>query len=101
MFKVEQMINRKGNYAANQFIMRNGNKTVFQSYSSIIVEINRETKTITFYPDWNYSKTTSKHRTIFLEDENIFCLSSAKEIEKAIKKGTCENGYKVILSNEQ
>jgi len=77
--KVENINNRP-----NQFIIENGNESIFQSYNSIIAKIIDNG----FYPDtvyldkkyWNYSKTTSKYRNIFLN-------MTTKEIENHIKKG--------------
>ena len=63
MTKVKQLAN-------NQFIINDNENKTFQSYDSIIVFIpaNQSGK----YPTqldkkyWNYSKTTSKYRNIFL-----------------------------------
>ena len=69
--KVEQFINSNGNPQANHFIIRDKNKTVFQSYDSVIVEkkrVNGETKVRLDRKTWNYSKTTSKYRNQFLNE---------------------------------
>jgi hypothetical protein len=81
--KVSNIVNNRGNIVANQFIIRDGLKTYFQSYKSIIVRIERsEGKEITTLDHvyWNYSRTTSKHRSTFLNE-------STKETEKKIKEG--------------
>jgi len=81
--KISNITNAKGNKVANQFIVYDGLKTYFQSYSSIIVKIERlEGKEITTLDPvyWNYSRTTSKHRSTFLNE-------STKETEKKIKEG--------------
>lgn len=57
---------RTGRPVANQFIIVDDDKLVFQSYDSMIVEYNKKTSTITFGKDWNYSKTTAKYRNEFL-----------------------------------
>ena len=58
---------RTGKPVANQFIIHDGNKLVFQSYESMIVEYDKMNSTITFGKDWNYSNTTSKYRNEFLD----------------------------------
>ena len=58
---------RSGRPVANQFVIVDDNKIVFQSYDSMIVEFNTATSTITFGKDWNYSATTSKYRNQFLD----------------------------------
>jgi hypothetical protein len=81
--KVSNIVNNRGNIVANQFIIYDGLKTYFQSYKSIIVRIERsEGKEITTLDPvyWNYSRTTSKHRSTFLNE-------STKETEKKIKEG--------------
>ena len=68
----------------NQFIIENGKETFFQSYNSMIAKvIDNGFNPDTVYLDekfWNYSKTTSKYRNIFLN-------MNTKEIEKHIKNG--------------
>lgn len=72
--KVENMDSpRTGSPVANQFIIRVGNQTYFQSYKSIIVKkyfcdsancFNEHIVLDKTY--WNYSVTTSKYRNEFL-----------------------------------
>ena len=57
---------RTGRPVANQFIIFDDNKLVFQSYDSMIVTWEKSTSTITFGKDWNYSTTTAKYRNEFL-----------------------------------
>lgn len=57
---------RTGRLVANQFIIFDDNKLVFQSYNSMIVTWEKSTSTITFGKDWNYSTTTAKYRNEFL-----------------------------------
>ncbi len=77
--KVSNIVNNRGNIVANQFIIHNDKATFFQSYKSIIVKIE-DGKTILDPVYWNYSRTTSKHRSTFLNE-------STKETEKKIKEG--------------
>lgn len=57
--KVKQFINK------NQFVIEGEGKTIFQSYDSTIAKI--ENRSLTLYPDWDYSKTTLKHLYLFLD----------------------------------
>lgn len=67
MMTVRNMVSpRTGKEVANQFIINDGNKLVFQSYESMIVEYDKMNNSITFGKDWNYSNTTSKYRNEFL-----------------------------------
>lgn len=63
--KVSNLTSSKGNTAANQFLIKDGNKTVFQSYNSVIVEIV-DGKVRLDQNYWDYSKTTGKYRNQFL-----------------------------------
>lgn len=65
---ISQLINKQGNAVKNQFIITNGDVITFQSYQSQIVAVDEKNKTIIFYPDYNYSQTTSKYRNQFLSD---------------------------------
>lgn len=79
MVKVRNMVSGNGNDVPNQFIIEDDTATYFQSYSTIIVK--REARKITLDERyWNYSKTTSKYRSLFLEE-------STKETERKIKEG--------------
>lgn len=62
IMKVRQLENK------NQYILEDGEKTIFQSYDSIIAVYDNNNKTLTFGCDWNYSKTTLKHLYIYLRD---------------------------------
>lgn len=85
---ISQLINNNGNYAANQFVIKTENAIYFQSYQSVIAKI--ENGELTLSLNWDYSKTTSKHLYIFLQDYghgkyNSFC--SANKMRNAIKSG--------------
>lgn len=95
--RVEQMINSRGNGAMNQFILYDGNKVVFQSYSSTIATVDKDKKIVTLGEDWDYSNTTSKHRNIFFNDYvNMPSLGSKKGILEALKNGL-SNGWQIVL----
>jgi hypothetical protein len=81
--KVRQMIGSAGNPVANQFIIRTneqaGAAEYFQSYESIIAKKSNEGVTLDEYY-WNYSRTTSKYRSMFLGE-------STKETQAKIDSG--------------
>ena len=78
--KVRNMTsNRSGKEVANQFIITDKGKEVFQSYRTIIAII--ENGKITLDRDkWNCSVTTGKYRNLFLGE-------GKKETETKIKTG--------------
>jgi hypothetical protein len=63
--RVRQMVSSKGNSIANQFIITTASKQIFQSYDSIIV-VKHDNGVVELGEDWNYSRTTSKYRNMFL-----------------------------------
>lgn len=78
--KVRNIIGNAGNAVKNQFeITGDDGSRYFQSYDTIIVKIE---KGIVYLDEkaWDYSKTTSKYRNIFLG-------RSTKEIKDRIKSG--------------
>ena len=70
---------RTGNPVANQFIIEDGGKTVFQSYDTIIA-VKKNGKITLDKNYWDYSATTSKYR-------NKFTGLNTEETRKAIKAG--------------
>ena len=93
--RVENITNKQGNKVANQFKITDGNKVAFQSYDSLICEI--ENKAVTFTQKYNFSSTTSKHRNTFLSDF-FGCDIKTADVEKMIQCGNF-NDYKVYLLN--
>lgn len=77
--KVKNMISAKGNTVANQFIIVDDNATYFQSYNTIIAK--NESGKITLDNDWNYSRTTSKYRSQFLNENTS---ETRKKIESGV-----------------
>jgi hypothetical protein len=69
----------KGNDVPNQFQIEFQNTIIFQSYKTIISKIENG---ITYLDErrWNYSRTTSKYRSIFLGE-------NTKETQKKIDSG--------------
>ena len=96
-YRVEQMINDRGNGAMNQFVIYADGKIIFQSYSSIIAVVDKMNKTVELGEDWDYSVTTGKHRNIFFRDYVYLPdLASKKGIQNALKNGLC-NGWTLTL----
>lgn len=89
--KVNNMTSPNGNKVANQFILFTPDATFFQSYNSIIVKTTFEDGERVTYLDeyyWDYSRTTSKYRSLFLGE-------NTKETEQKIKDGK----YKLVNLN--
>lgn len=82
--KVENMESSRGNAAPNQFIIRDGKKTYFQSYATVIAVYEGDSVQDKVTIDTNalsYSRTTSKYLYQFLG-------MNRKEIEQEVKDGT-------------
>lgn len=75
---------RTGEPVANQFIIEDDNKVVFQSYNSMIAEIDYTNNILTIGEDWDYSRTTGKYRNAFF-DEYMPLLNNAKAIREMKK----------------
>ena len=67
--KVYNMISNSGNPIANQFEIYTDKGKYFQSYKSIIVFVDNKGQVFLDDYYWNYSRTTSKYRNIFLNDD--------------------------------
>lgn len=76
--KVQNMIsNNTGREIANQFIIEDGGKTYFQSYSTIIA-MKEAGKVIIDTNAENYSRTTSKYLYQFLNTDRKSLLQDVK-----------------------
>ena len=71
--KVEQFYNK------NQFIIESENLIEFQSYKSLVANINKKTGILTLGIDWDYSNTTMRHLYLFIDDYKHY-----------LKKDICE-----------
>lgn len=80
---------------ANQYIIEGDGHSVFQSYASIIADIDWKRKTISIGEDWNYSRTTAKYRNLFFDEMGMHGLSTTDGFRKAMKKGIYD-GYIII-----
>jgi len=81
--KVENMTNGNGNQVPNQFIITKDGKTVFQSYKTVIAE--NDGGKIILDPDWNFSRTTSKYRCLFLGENTQATRDKIKSGEYEVK----------------
>ncbi len=87
--KIENMKSNKGNKVPNQFICQTNDGMYFQSYQTVIAFVPAISgRPILLGPKWNCSRTTSKYRTIFLDE-------STKETQKKIDIGE----YKIAKLN--
>ena len=83
MIKAKNIISDRGNPITNQIIITDTKKDreTFQSYNSIIaIKDYKKGKTTLDDYYWNYSRTTSKYRNIFLNE-------TTKETVKKVKDG--------------
>ena len=92
MIKAKNIISDRGNPITNQIIIDDNKKDTetFQSYNSIIAIKEYMPLKITlddYY--WNYSRTTSKYRNMFLNE-------TTEETKRKIKDGT----YKLANLNK-
>ena len=98
MLKVSNLT-KNGRAVPNQFIIEshddlgNNHHVVFQSYASTIADVDYQNKTITIYPDYDYSNTTIRHRNNFFDTIAFGNLATTKALEKAIKDGFADCGY--------
>ena len=77
--KIRNMISSRGNAVANQFIITEGDKEVFQSYNSVIAVRENGRVTLDSYY-WDFSRTTGKYRNMFLGE-------TTEETRRKIKSG--------------
>ena len=81
MIKVKQLRSAtSGRDIPNQFIITSKDKTIFQSYDSIIAVKWNDGDIFLDKTYWDYSKTTGKYRNQFLNE-------TKKETEEKIKSG--------------
>ena len=78
---VSNMRSSKGNDVPNQFIISHEGVRKFQSYRSMIASIDCDGHVTLDEYYWNYSRTTSKYLSLFLDSTTI-------ETKKRIKDGT-------------
>lgn len=57
------------NGVVNQFKITTDSAVYFQSYDSIIAIIVKHNGSVVLGPNWKYSRTTSKYRNMFLNED--------------------------------
>lgn len=89
MLKAYNLEGQSGRAVVNQFVLKDDNRKVFQSYDSTIVEVKWHTDfcEVNIGYDWDYSRTTSKYFKIFLMDEVEFTDEEVEQIKKELRKG--------------
>ena len=87
--KVRNLVGNSGRAIPNQFIIKDDNRKVFQSYDSTIVEVKWHSDfcEVNVGHDWDYSRTASKYFKIFLMDEVGFTDEEVETIKKQLRKG--------------
>ena len=79
--KVSNMYSNNGNRVPNQFIIDNGNKTLFQSYKTIVA-VKENGKVTLDSNALEYSNTTLKYLKQFLNTSD-----SKKQLQAKIESG--------------
>lgn len=87
--KVYNLSTKSGRTVANQFVIKDDNRKVFQSYDSTIVEVKWHSDfcEVNVGYDWGYSRTTTKYLKIFLMEEVGFTDKEVDQIKKELRKG--------------
>lgn len=87
--KVKNLECGSGRAVVNQFVIKDDNRKVFQSYDSTIVEVKWHTDffEVNIGHDWGHSRTTTKYFKIFLMDEVGFTDKEVEQIKKELRKG--------------
>ncbi len=94
VLKVTQLENK------NQFLMEGSEKAIFQSYNSIIAIYDKENDVLTLGKDWDYSKTTTKHLYIFLDQMFRHSWSNLKEdILSALATSNKRKSIQILIDN--
>ena len=87
--KVRNLVGNSGRAIPNQFVIKDDNRKVFQSYDSTIVEVKWHSDfcEVNVGCNWDYSRTTSKYFKVFLMDEVGFNDEEVEQIKKELRKG--------------
>lgn len=80
-------------YNKNQFIIYGDNKIIFQSYDSTIAII--QNGKLVVGRNWDYSKTTSKHFYLFLQQ-----YYNTRIINEALQKSNKRKAIQNLIDNE-
>lgn len=83
MTKFNQRVDLLG---ANQYVIREDEKVIFQSYTTVIAIYNKNTHELELNSDnWKISRTTMKYFKDFINYHTKFRYESKKEFEKMIE----------------
>lgn len=87
--KVYNLEGQSGRAVVNQFVIKDDNRKVFQSYDSAIVEVKWHSDfcEVNIGYDWDYSRTTIKYFEIFLINEVGLTDEEVETIKKQLRKG--------------
>ena len=87
--KVYNLEGKNGRAVANQFVLKEDNRKVFQSYDSTIVKAKWHDGfcKVDIGYDWDYSRTTTKYFKMFLINEVGFTDEEVEQIKKELRKG--------------
>ena len=87
--KVKNLVGKNGRAVVNQFVIKDDNRKVFQSYDSTIVKCvyNKTGCDVLIGCDWDYSRTTTKYLKIFLMNEIGLTDEEVETIKKQLRKG--------------
>jgi len=97
--KVRRLKRPSGTAMVNQLVIDEGSKTWFQSYDSVIIEIDRELQKITVGTDWDYSITTIKCLKIFLKEKLLWSDEAVLEFKKKLKKAQSSDDNIFVFNN--
>ncbi len=83
--QVQNMTNNNYNTVPNQFTIEDKGNRYFQSYTTIIVKIDKRGQVYLDINAWDYSRTTSKYRNIFLNTDTKTIKANIKSGEYKLK----------------
>lgn len=87
--KVYNLETKSGKAVVNQFVIKDDNRKVFQSYDSTIAEVKWHSDfcEVNVGCNWDCSRTTGKYFKVFLMDEAGFNDKEVEQIKKELRKG--------------
>lgn len=97
--KVKRLKRPSGTAMVNQLVIYEGSKTWFQSYDSVIIEIDGEYQKITVGCDWDYLITTIKCLKIFLKEELRWSDEAVEEFKKKLRKVQSSDDNIFVFNN--
>ena len=83
--QVQNMTNNNYNTVPNQFTIEDKGNRYFQSYTTMIVKVDKKGQVFLDSYYWDYSRTTSKYRNIFLNTDTKTIKANIKSGEYKLK----------------